>query len=330
MVPLWKFKLRILPGFDRNFTGYVAPIDAINFLSGSLAGNGVKLNQNTTTVFIMTAKKLEQVIQAQPSSDGDGVRINRIAGPHLNSRLDPFLMLDEIRSDDSADYIGGFPPHPHRGFETITYMIEGKLRHTDHMGNEGVIESGDVQWMTAARGVIHSEMPEQEDGLMHGFQAWLNLPASEKMNDPAYRDIRSSDIPVLTTSKGASVRAIAGEVEVDGESLTGVVKGLTTEAVYLDISLPPDTNVDIVMSEGHRALAFVFEGHTTELKNRHMGAYGKGNSLQLKSEDEPTRLLVLAGKPLSEPVVQYGPFVMNTTAEIQQAIQDYQTGRLTE
>jgi redox-sensitive bicupin YhaK (pirin superfamily) len=278
----------------------------------------------------MPQKKLEQVIQSQPGSDGDGVRINRIAGQHLNSRLDPFLMLDEIRSDDSADYIGGFPPHPHRGFETITYMIEGKLRHTDHMGNEGVIESGDVQWMTAARGVIHSEMPEQEDGLMHGFQAWLNLPADEKMNDPTYRDIRSKEVPELTTSGGALVRAIAGQVEVDGATVTGVVNGITTEAVYLDVFLPAEAELAIGFPEEHRALVFVFEGHTTELKNRHMGAYGKGDLLQLKSGGQPARLLVLAGKPLAEPVVQYGPFVMNTTAEIQQAIQDYQTGRLTE
>lgn len=277
----------------------------------------------------MNHKKLEQVIQSQPSSDGDGVRINRIAGQHLNSRLDPFLMLDEIRSDDSADYIGGFPPHPHRGFETITYMIDGKLRHTDHMGNEGVIESGDVQWMTAARGVIHSEMPEQEEGLMHGFQAWLNLPAKEKMKDPAYRDIRSDDIPEVTTSSGVVVRAVAGKVDIDGASVEGVVNGLTTEAVYLDISLPEDAGITIGLPEHHRALVFVFEGHTSELKNRQMGAYGDGELLEIQSGDQPARLLLLAGKPLSEPVVQYGPFVMNTTTEIQQAIQDYQTGQLT-
>lgn len=277
----------------------------------------------------MKLKKLEQVIQSKPSSDGDGVRINRISGPHLNARLDPFLMLDEIRSDDSADYIGGFPPHPHRGFETITYMIEGKLRHTDHMGNEGVIESGDVQWMTAARGVIHSEMPEQEEGLMHGFQAWLNLPAKEKMNDPAYRDIRSSDIPELKTSDGAVVRAIAGKVSVDGEALVGVVNGLATEAIYLDISAPPEATLQVKVPEHHRALLFVFEGHTSELRNRQMGAYGEGELLQIETEDQPARMLLLAGKPLAEPVVQYGPFVMNTTEEIQQAIYDYQAGRLT-
>lgn len=277
----------------------------------------------------MSNKKLEQVIQSQPSSDGDGVRINRIAGPHLNSRLDPFLMLDEIRSDDSADYIGGFPPHPHRGFETITYMIHGKLRHQDHMGNEGVIESGDVQWMTAARGVIHSEMPEQEEGLMHGFQAWLNLPASEKMKDPAYRDIRSSEIPELASPEGAVVRAVAGRTSVNGQELQGVVQGLTTEAVYLDISLPANSRILLDLPEQHRALVFVFEGQTAELKNRQMGAYGAGDKLEIKAGDQATRLLLLAGKPLAEPVVQYGPFVMNTTDEIQQAIQDYQTGQLT-
>jgi len=278
----------------------------------------------------MSTRKLEQVIESQPSADGDGVRIHRIAGQHLNSRLDPFLMLDEIRSDDSADYIGGFPPHPHRGFETITYMIQGRLRHTDHMGNEGVIESGDVQWMTAAHGVIHSEMPEQQEGLMHGFQAWLNLPGQEKMKAPAYRDIRAADIPQIKTEQGVIVRVIAGDLSVDGRKTSGVINGLTTEPVYLDISLPAQASVQLDLTASHRVLVFVFEGQTDQLRTRQMGAYGTGEELVLTANAQPTRLLVLAGKPLREPVVQYGPFVMNSQAEIQQAIADYQSGRLTQ
>lgn len=277
----------------------------------------------------MQTRKLEQIVKAQPASDGDGVRINRIAGSHLNARLDPFLLIDEIRSDDSADYIGGFPPHPHRGFETVTYMLTGRLRHQDHMGNEGVIESGDLQWMTAGRGVVHSEMPEQTEGLMHGFQLWLNLPAEEKMKPAAYRDIRSAEIPETATPDGSKVRWIAGQASLNGTAYEGVVQGLTTQPLYLDIEMAPGDQLRLDLASELNLLVFVFQGATTELGDHELGIYGAGDSLELASKAEGTHLLVLGGKPLREPVVQHGPFVMNTQEEIFQAVRDYQSGQLT-
>lgn len=274
------------------------------------------------------ANKLERIVDAVPSSDGDGVKIQRIAGRELNRWLDPFLLLDEIRSDDAADYIGGFPPHPHRGFETITYMLTGRMRHRDHMGNEGVIENGDVQWMTAGRGVIHSEMPEQEQGRLHGVQIWLNLPAAEKMKAPAYRDILSADIPELELVDNGRVRAIAGTASIDGVVINGAISGLTTEPVYLDLSLTPESSATVAVDSGHRLLAYVLSGSTGELRAGQLGIYSPGDHLSLQSGKEGARLLLLAGKPLAEPVVQYGPFVMNSPEQINQAIADYQAGRL--
>lgn len=275
-------------------------------------------------------KALQTLVQSQESRDGDGVKIQRIAGQQLNTWLDPYLMLDEMRSDDAADYIGGFPSHPHRGFETITYMITGRMRHKDHMGNEGLIVSGGVQWMTAAKGVIHSEMPEQEEGLLHGFQLWLNLPAAEKLKPSAYRDIQSEDIPELTTNNGSVLRVIAGDIEIDGQSACGPIAGLTTEPVILDALLPANSELELAIAPSHRTLVYAFAGDFEEVPYSHMGFYGEGDLLKLSTTNEPARALILAGGPIKEPIVQHGPFVMNTIEEIHQAINDYQNGALAE
>ncbi|RLQ23614.1 pirin family protein [Seongchinamella sediminis] len=271
----------------------------------------------------MNTRKLVQVLDARPSSDGDGVKIRRIAGQQAMRIMNPFLLLDEIRSEEGADYVGGFPSHPHRGFETITYMLEGAMRHRDHMGNEGVIASGDVQWMTAGRGVIHSEMPEQEDGLLHGFQLWLNLPAARKMEPAAYQEISREQIPLIPLD-GGSLRLIAGNF---GGS-TGPVDSGSTEASYMDLSLQANASVEIPVNSEHNAIVLVFEGATRELGAGQMGVYRGGDSIVLATAGQAARMLVLAGAPIDEPIAHYGPFVMNTSEEIEQAIRDYNEGRL--
>jgi redox-sensitive bicupin YhaK (pirin superfamily) len=276
----------------------------------------------------MTIRKLQKVINAVTSKDGDGVKIQRIAGRNVNAVLDPFLMLDEINSDDASDYIGGFPEHPHRGFETITYMKAGRMRHRDHMGNEGVIEAGDVQWMTAGRGVLHSEMPEQDAGLLHGFQLWLNLPADEKMKPAKYRDIRSHDVSELKLADSSLLRVIAGEVVTKGKTLLGPLPRLSTEPVLLDLELATNERVNLSFNEDNPALVYIYSGSTTELERRQMGVYSSGEQLSITAGNNGVGLLVLSGKPLAEPIVQYGPFVMNSSEQIERAIQDYQQGQL--
>lgn len=274
-------------------------------------------------------RKIKRWIPAMPSQDGDGVKIFRVAGRQFNDDLDPFLLVDELRSDDSKDYIGGFPPHPHRGFETLTYMKDGLVRHRDHMGNEGVIGPGDLQWMTAGRGVIHSEMPEQQDGLFHGFQLWLNLPAGEKMKPAAYRDIRSKDTPKLTTSDGVQVISIAGNVEIEGQALNGPIQGLSTHPVYLDLDMPADSSIEITVPDDIRLLFYVYDGEVNGLASPSLGVLEDQGALAgFRAGDSRARLLVFGGRPLQEPIVQHGPFVMNTHEEINQAIQDYQRGVL--
>jgi len=274
-------------------------------------------------------RSLQQVITAQQTSDGDGVHMYRIAGRQLNKVLDPFLLLDEFRSDDSADYIGGFPSHPHRGFETVTYMLTGKMRHRDHMGNEGLLSDGDVQWMTAGRGVIHSEMPEQTDGLLHGFQLWLNLPASDKMKPAHYQDFRSSELPVVTLESGGTVKLVAGELD-QSNKITGPVKGVVTEPVYFDLYLNANEQWTQTIPEDHTVLLYVYQGATSELSHREMGVYSDGNAVSITAGSEGVKAIFLAAKPLREPVSQYGPFVMNTDKEIRKAMEDYRLGRLTE
>lgn len=281
----------------------------------------------------MEARKGTQLIRGMPASDGAGVKLTRSLGARPGLRMDPFLMLDEFFSDDAADYIAGFPPHPHRGFETVTYMLDGHMLHEDHMGNRGDLHPGDVQWMTAGRGVIHSEMPQQTQGRMRGFQLWLNLPAAQKMQPAAYRDIKAAEIPVLSLPGGGEMRLIAGELTVAGQRLHGAVTAPTTEPVYLDLRLPPGAEFQQQIPASHAVALYVYEGDIRvderQAGPQQMLVLGDGDGVVLTAGPDGARLLLLAGKPLREPVVQYGPFVMNSREEIEQAIADYNQGQLT-
>jgi redox-sensitive bicupin YhaK (pirin superfamily) len=269
-------------------------------------------------------RELIQVVTAEPTQDGDGVNIHRLAGRRLHQALNPFLMIDEINSDDAADYIGGFPEHPHRGFETITYMKAGRMRHRDHMGNEGVIGAGDVQWMTAGAGVLHSEMPEQEQGLLHGFQIWLNLPAAEKMKPAAYQEFVNAEITEQQLPGGGIVRVIAGKVAINQQTQRGPLPEISTQPVFLDVQLEPNETVELCFNSKNPALVYVYQGATDAIASRQMGLYANGSALQLKAGPSGAALLVLSGRPIKEPLVQYGPFVMNTSEEIERALTDFQ------
>ncbi len=283
----------------------------------------------------MTTRSVNQIIASMDTSDGAGVKLMRSLGQRQHSRLDPFLMLDEFGSFDANDYIAGFPPHPHRGFETVTYMLEGHLLHEDHLGNKGHLRSGDVQWMTAAHGIIHSEMPQQQSGRMHGFQLWINLPAREKMKPASYRDIPAAKIPSVSLSNGATVKVIAGDF-VDGEQrVSGPVQGLATQALYIDVNLPKGQRFEQATPSTHNALIYVYEGEVsvgepasaTKVGTHAAALLNAGDNVVVTANSD-ARFLVLAAQPLNEPVVQYGPFVMNTREEIEQAIRDYQSGAL--
>jgi len=279
-------------------------------------------------------RQLQQILQGRETSDGAGMRIKRSLGQHQQARFDPFLMLDEFGSSSANDYIAGFPEHPHRGFETVTYMLEGHMLHEDHMGNKGHLRNGDVQWMTAGRGIIHSEMPQQEHGVMRGFQLWLNLPAAEKMKAASYRDIAAADIPVADLPNGGRIKVIANSAVVDGKIINGPIQGLTTEAIYWDIHLPEHVEFHHALPEDHNSFLYVYEGDVSigedkrKLTKGNAGLLGKGDQLSVQALKADTRFLVISGKPIKEPIVQYGPFVMNTTDEIEQAIQDYRAGTL--
>lgn len=286
----------------------------------------------------MKTRRLAQLWPAKQVSDGAGVKIRRSIGLQPQWRLDPFLMLDCFGSDEAADYIAGFPPHPHRGFETVTYMLDGHMLHEDHLGNQGHLKSGGVQWMTAGRGIIHSEMPQQESGLMRGFQLWLNLPAAEKMQEPAYLDLDPAQIPTVEIPQGV-IKVIAGTLqspayaEQDLLPVTeGPIRAASTQPLYLDLQLHSAAQLALAVPPGHNALVYPYEGEvwldSHRVPQHHAGVLSEGDSLQLRTEG-PARIIVLAGKPLQEPVVQYGPFVMNSAAEIEQAIADYQQGKLT-
>jgi len=283
----------------------------------------------------MDTRSVERIVTGRPTSDGAGVNLIRVFAAGSDPGFDPFLMLDEFGSNDPDDYIAGFPPHPHRGFETVTYMLEGKMEHRDHLGNRGLLNDGDVQWMTAARGIVHSEMPRQTAGRMHGFQLWLNLPAAEKMNDPAYRDIPAASIPTLENA-GIGIKVIAGCTDLAGEQVTGPIQGLTTDPLYLDVRLPAGRSLALPVEPGHRALLYVYDGGLSvvpddvELDVSQLAVLGTEGLVQVAGRESGARFLLLAGKPLHEPVVQHGPFVMNTSDEIRQAIDDYQNGRLTD
>lgn len=279
-------------------------------------------------------RELQQIVPGRATSDGAGVRIKRSLGQTPHARFDPFLMLDEFNSENADDYIAGFPSHPHRGFETVTYMLEGHMLHEDHLGNRGDLRSGDVQWMTAGRGIIHSEMPQQEQGAMRGFQLWLNLPAAEKMKPAAYRDIPAKDIPVVSLPSGGQVKVIANSVTVDGQTTTGPIHGLSTEPIYWDVHLPAGSTFEQAVPEEHNLFVYVYEGEVAigddqrTLSAGNAGLLFKGDQLKITAANAASRLLVLAGKPIREPIAQYGPFVMNTQDEIEQAIRDYRSGEL--
>ena len=287
----------------------------------------------TSPFAIRQSRRVEQQVRGQPTSDGAGVKLTRVLTHSLQRRLDPFLMLDAFGTDRADDYIGGFPNHPHRGFETVTYMLAGRMRHRDSVGNVGLLEPGSVQWMTAGRGIIHSEMPEQQEGRMAGFQLWVNLSARDKMLPPAYRDIPPAEVPSFTLDGGVGVRVLAGS----SHGVQGAVTRPTTEPLYLDITLPPGTAFEQPLPASHNAFVYVFggsleiEGEQVEAERMGILANSPGADgvrLRAASATAPTRVLLIAGQPLNEPIVQHGPFVMNTAQEIQQAVTDYQQGVL--
>ncbi|MDO9216707.1 MAG: pirin family protein [Lacisediminimonas sp.] len=284
--------------------------------------------QQPETTFV--SRSVERLVNGVATSDGAGVKLTRVLTQPLQRRLDPFLMLDAFGTDRPEDYIGGFPDHPHRGFETITYMIAGRMRHRDSAGNEGLLEHGGVQWMTAGRGVIHSELPEQEDGRMEGFQLWLNLPAHDKMRAPWYRDIPAPELPHFTTAQGVEGIVIAGVAQ----GVDGAVQRDDTQPLYLDVAIPAGASLQQSLPAGHNAFIYVYRGSVsvagTVVSSRQMAILGNGQAhgVELTSAGEAARVLVIAGKPLNEPIVQYGPFVMNTQDQLRQAVEDFQSGRL--
>lgn len=271
-------------------------------------------------------RSVERLVAGMATSDGAGVKLTRVLTQPLQRRLDPFLMLDAFGTDNPDDYIGGFPDHPHRGFETVTYMIAGRMRHRDSAGHEGLLQNGGVQWMTAGRGVIHSELPEQEEGRMEGFQLWLNLPARDKMSAPWYRDIQSAEIPEFT-APGLTVRVIAGE----SQGVTGAVQREATQPIYLDLHLAAGTRFAQPLPAEHNAFVYVYRGqvavNATEVPAGRMAILrNEGDGVALQAGPD-SRALLIAGRPLNEPIVQYGPFVMNTQQEIFQAVEDFRAGR---
>ncbi len=295
-------------------------------------------DMNTSSPSVFHSRAVERVVRGQPTSDGDGVKLTRVLTQPLQRRLDPFLMLDAFGSDAASDYIGGFPEHPHRGFETVTIMLEGRMRHRDSVGNVGLLEPGSVQWMTAGRGILHSEMPEQEEGRMAGFQLWVNLAAADKMTAPAYRDVAPAAVPEYTDASGVRVRVIAGE----SEGHVGAVSRPTTEPVVLDLTVPAGARFDAVLPPGHNAFAYVFGTSAVDIGGA-AGTTVEPEQMAILANDPgsdgvhigvaataraPARVLVVAGRPLGEPIAQYGPFVMNTTTELQQAVADFQRGTL--
>jgi len=282
----------------------------------------------------MKSRTLQAVIESVAASDGAGVKLRRSLGRSQQLRFDPFLMLDEFFSDDPDDYLAGFPSHPHRGFETVTYMLDGHMRHEDSFGNRGDLGPGDVQWMTAAHGIIHSEMPQQTEGRMRGFQLWINLPAREKMKPAAYRDIPSAEIPRVALAGGGEVRVIAGALQQGDVTTAGPIRDVTTSPVYLDVHLPSRAAVNLPLPATHNAFVYVYDGAAEigedrkPVPHRAAGLLTAGDDVRLAAGPDGARVLVLAGAPIGEPVVQYGPFVMNSREEIEQALQDYSHGRL--
>ncbi len=282
---------------------------------------------------LVSVRAVQRVVAGRDTSDGAGVRLRRsLGGPEIDS-LDPFLLLDEFKSESGDDYAAGFPDHPHRGFETVTYMLAGAMEHRDHKGNRGLLVSGSVQWMTAGRGIIHSEMPQQTDGLMWGFQLWVNLPSAHKMDPPRYQDIPPSAIPERTTPEGARVRVVAGS----SNGVAGPVQGIVTEPLYLDVALPAGTKFTHPVPRGHNAFCYVFEGEAeigsatpgsgTPVGAGSLAILADGDTVAAVGGRGRARFLAVAARPIGEPVARYGPFVMNTRQEILDAFRDFQSGQ---
>jgi len=269
--------------------------------------------------------------RGMPASDGAGVKLVRVIGTPTLPDLDPFLMLDEFGTDRPEDYLAGFPPHPHRGFETVTYMLDGRMRHRDNHGNDGVLVPGSVQWMTAGRGIVHSEMPEQEHGRMRGFQLWVNLPASEKMTAPRYQEYGPERFPETEVAPGVRVKVIAGSVA----GLRGAIVQPATDPTYLDLALQDGARFEQALPDGHSAFAYVYDGAASfgdddglvQGAKGDLLVFGPGDRVAVRGDEDGTRLILVAGRPLREPVARHGPFVMNTQAEIRQAFEDFQAGR---
>ncbi len=285
----------------------------------------------------MNIRPAERVISAIETSDGAGVRLRRSLGQSQWARLDPFLLLDEFNSDDPDDYIGGFPSHPHRGFETVTYMLAGRMLHEDHMGNRGELEPGAVQWMTAAGGIIHSEMPQQQDGLLRGFQLWVNLPSSMKMAPASYRDIRPEEIPQVRLSGGGTAKIIAGYFESEGKQTVGAVAGNATNVEFFDLNLVSGEIFEYSVASDRNAFFYVYDGQVrsgepgqaTIVDRWQAALLGDGDHWRIEAGDQGAGILFLSAIPTGEPVVQQGPFVMNTREEVEQAMRDYRDGTLT-
>ena len=275
-------------------------------------------------------RRVVRLVEGQRTSEGAGVNLTRMIGTRELDHLDPFLLLDEFKSDRADDYIAGFPDHPHRGFETVTYMLAGAMRHEDHAGNRGDLVAGSVQWMTAGRGIVHSEMPRQTDGLMWGFQLWINLPARDKMMAPRYQDIAPERIPARTLADGVRVRVIAGELA----GVRGPVEGIVTEPIYLDVTLAPGTRFSESLPAGHTAFSYLYDGRASfgaaeerkDVGAEHLAVLGDGDRVTAEAGAAGARFLLIAARPLREPIARYGPFVMNTREEIVQAVEDYRRG----
>jgi quercetin 2,3-dioxygenase len=281
-------------------------------------------------------RPVRRVVTGMPTSDGAGVKLRRVIGQPQLPDLDPFLMLDEFGTDKAEDYIAGFPDHPHRGFETVTYMLDGRMRHRDNHGNEGVLVPGSVQWMTAGRGLVHSEMPEQQQGRMRGFQLWLNLPAREKMTAPKYQEFGPERIPIASPAKGVTAKVIAGNVA----GVAGPIFQPATDPTYLDVSLEPGATFVQALPLDYAAFLYVFEGEVqvgagagaSTVRTHELAVLGEGEEIRLNgvsagADGKTARAILVAGRPLREPVAKYGPFVMNTREELQQAFVDFQSGK---
>ena len=271
-------------------------------------------------------------VRGQPTSDGAGVRMTRVMGTPILDHFDPFLLLDEFRSDDPNDYIAGFPDHPHRGFETVTYMLAGRMKHGDNQGNTGLLGPGSVQWMTAGRGIVHSELPEQEEGLMWGFQLWVNLPASDKLTAPRYQDIQADGIPEAALGEGVRAKVITGELG----GVTGPVTDVATEPVYYDLHLDGGASYTVPLPAGHNVFLYIYDGSISagpqgssrRVRRGEMALLSHGGRVEISADYNGARLILVGGRPLNEPIARYGPFVMNTNEEIHKAFDDYRAGRL--